>query len=588
MHLETERRSNGPSRLPVDLLVELSHEGDEDVYEADAIDLGPGGIGLRASVLPEIGQRLRCRFELPGQYELCETRGEVVWAVDAGRLCGAFGVRFEDVDPHTARALAALPFDPAGTRTVKVHLDGVGSAIEGEIVSQGDTISVEQNMPFLQIGRSAELEQSGVKTRAVLERVRLRVEGGTPRLVLELAPFVSNEERDEVECVPTADATIQDEPLEALIAKSVTREETPQRKPEREAPRVVSRSEAMPTDESGAREELALKARLDALIAATKPQLAKALVATRALATLVMAKSGPWLVRVRDGVVALFRLLASSIAQRAPRLGAALGQAPRRRTALPPVATVAPPKRVRGAAPVVVPAPPVRLRTVLLLVLVIAAVGSAAYGLASGPEETAEIQIRPSSSAAAPAPMLAAPVTVPETIEPIVPPSPAAEAAPALPTAPPPGWDRAMPEPVTAAGPIPAPSYPSLQDRRTGSITSTSEEVIAPSEAPSEAHASMEFGAAEVERGRTTTLRMSAPVQGIEGQADEGGFTITIRGALSLDRAAPLAAASSSIERASIINRGDHAVLTIRFVTGRTPAYRVAAHGTSLDITIGR
>lgn len=98
----------------------------------------------------------------------------------------------------------------------------------------------------------------------------------------------------------------------------------------------------------------------------------------------------------------------------------------------------------------------------------------------------------------------------------------------------------------------------------------------------------MEFGAAEVARGRTTTLRMSAPVQGIEGQADEGGFTITIRGALSLDRAAPLAATSSSIERASIINRGDHSVLTIRFVTGRTPTYRVVAHGTSLDISIGR
>ncbi|MDQ3031222.1 MAG: hypothetical protein M3Y87_02310, partial [Myxococcota bacterium] len=128
-------------------------------------------------------------------------------------------------------------------------------------------------------------------------------------------------------------------------------------------------------------------------------------------------------------------------------------------------------------------------------------------------------------------------------------------------------------------------SYPTLADRRDDATATAIVPAAAPSPAPS---GGMEFGAAEVERGRTTTLRMSAPVESLEGQADGGGFTITVRGALSLDRAAPLAAASSSIERASILNRGDHCVLTIRFVTGRTPPYRVAAHGTSLDVTIGR
>ncbi len=586
MHLETERRSNGPARLPVDLLVELSHEGDEDVYEADAIDLGPGGIGLRASVLPEIGQRLLCRFELPGQYELCETRGEVVWAIDAGHLCGAFGVRFEEMDVHTARALEALaPSAPVERPHVaKVRLEGVESAIEGEVVSEGDTISIEQSMPFLQIGRGAELDVRGMKTRVVLERVRLRVESGTPRLVLELAPADSSEVHGEE---VAADATIQDEPLEALIAKSRAREDTA-RRDEREAPRVISRSEVVSASEASLPEEPAFKAKLQALLALAKPQLVKAFGAMRALVALAIAKSGPWLIRARDGVIALFRLFVSSVAQRAPRLGAALGQAPRRRTAVPPTAAVAPSKRVRGAAvPVVVPAPPVRLRTILLVVLAIAAVGLAVYGLASGTEGPAEIQLRPlSSSTPESAPVLTAPVTVPETIEPIVAPPPVEDTAPT--SAPAPGWDRAMPEPVTAAGPIPTPSYPSLQDRRTGSVPSAPVEAPTPSAPPSEAGTSMEFGAAEVARGRTTTLRMSAPVQGIEGQADEGGFTITIRGALSLDRAAPLAATSSSIERASIINRGDHSVLTIRFVTGRTPTYRVVAHGTSLDISIGR
>lgn len=582
MHLETERRSNGPSRFPVDLLVELSHDGDEAVFEADAMDLGPSGIGLRASVLPEIGQRLRCRFELPGQYELCETRGEVVWAEDTGPHRAAFGLRFEDVDPATARALEALapPSSGSDSRLVSMRLDGVESAIEGEIVSEGGVICVEQSMPFLQIGRGATLERGRSSMRVVLERVRLRVVDGTPRLAMELSPL----DAIEMGRVPDADATIQDEPLEALVA--------PSSRAEREAPRVVRRAEAVGPNEGASHPTPSLEAapsleaRLRVLADGAKLQLAKARISARAMISLGVARAIPWLGRMRDGIMALWRLFASWVAQRAPRLGTMLGQAPRRRTAVPTAAArVAPQKRARNAAPVVVPAPPLRLRTILLIVLVIAAVGFMAYGLASGAEEPAALEIHPAttttaSATPAPASSLAAPVTVPETIEPIAPPSPS-DSVPAAAPLPMPGWDRAMPEPVSAAGPIPAPTYPSLQDRRSGAASTAIVEA-APSSAP------LEFGAPEVPRGRTTTLRMSAPVQGIEGQADEGGFTITIRGALSLDRAAPLAAASSSIERASIINRGDHAVLTIRFVTGRTPAYRVVAHDTSLDITIGR
>ena len=105
---------------------------------------------------------------------------------------------------------------------------------------------------------------------------------------------------------------------------------------------------------------------------------------------------------------------------------------------------------------------------------------------------------------------------------------------------------------------------------------------------PAPAVVAMEFGAATVERGRTTTLRMSAPIQSLEGLADGSGFTVTVRGSLSLDRASPISASNPSVERAAILNRGDFCVLTIRFVEGRSPQYRVVARGTSLDVTIGR
>ena len=37
-----------------------------------------------------------------------------------------------------------------------------------------------------------------------------------------------------------------------------------------------------------------------------------------------------------------------------------------------------------------------------------------------------------------------------------------------------------------------------------------------------------------------------------------------------------------------LLNRGDHCVLTVRFVSGRAPAYRVAIHGQAVEVTIGR
>jgi hypothetical protein len=209
-------------------------------------------------------------------------------------------------------------------------------------------------------------------------------------------------------------------------------------------------------------------------------------------------------------------------------------------------------------------------------------------------------------------PTLAGPVTVPETLEPLPPPGSTDSFAPdpALPVragATLAEEPRAMSQPATASGPLPAPSHPRLSQRAAGSssaavVSSAAapssaaavagaavvDPAVAASEAPEPAGSSTEFGAAEVERGRTSTLRMSAPIQAIEGHADGSGFTVTVRGALSLDRAAPIAASNPSIERASILNLGDHCVLTIRFVSGRSPQYRVVARGAALDVVLGR
>lgn len=101
--------------------------------------------------------------------------------------------------------------------------------------------------------------------------------------------------------------------------------------------------------------------------------------------------------------------------------------------------------------------------------------------------------------------------------------------------------------------------------------------------------ASMTFGAGDVRHGATTVLHMDAPITGVEVVPDGGGFRAILRGGRSLDRAGSVAAVSPSlVERASVENRDDHAELEVRFVVGRSPAYRVEAVGDEIRITIGR
>jgi len=96
------------------------------------------------------------------------------------------------------------------------------------------------------------------------------------------------------------------------------------------------------------------------------------------------------------------------------------------------------------------------------------------------------------------------------------------------------------------------------------------------------------FGADAVPNGEKYVLRMSNPVVDMDGIVEEDGFSVTIPGSLSLSRAGPIAAAHPDVEYASILNRGDFSELTVRFVPGRQPAYRVEANGPAVEITISR
>jgi hypothetical protein len=164
---------------------------------------------------------------------------------------------------------------------------------------------------------------------------------------------------------------------------------------------------------------------------------------------------------------------------------------------------------------------------------------------------------------------------------------------PAVPTMP-----RALPEPTYEAGRMPAPTYPTLRDaarpHAPGTVPASSpyaEQGIASADStvtPAAARSTTTFGDDAVPNGRTFNLQMSVPIQAIEGTSHADGFSVLIRGSLSLSRAGPIAAQHSSVERSMILNQGNDSVLTIRFVSGRRPAYRVIANGSTLQVILGQ
>jgi hypothetical protein len=319
---------------------------------------------------------------------------------------------------------------------------------------------------------------------------------------------------------------------------------------------------------------------------------------------------------------------------------------PRRTTAPPPAAAVAGDWRTRKTAEATPTPAPTRRPIGRYVVLAGAAAGALALGsyafsgdeaetldvptVPGAPTQAASTPATPSTTPAAPTafppattamPAAAMPATgTPATGTPVQPgallaPTALAPAAGPIPT------PAALPAPSYVAGSLPPPTYPTLQpaarpvapptalptaspyavDVRAVNVAGhdptlrapTAPGVAATSAATAGATApatsgAREFGDATVSRPQTFTLRMSREVSGISGRRDPAGFDLRIDGALTLDRAAPIAASHPAVATAIIINRGDHADLAVRFREGMAPAYRVVVRGAAIEVAIAR
>jgi hypothetical protein len=497
--------------VPLDeVLIKLHPEGYHQAFEADAINVGAGGISMRASVLPQIGSTLRCQLDNPVGGEAIEMIGRVVWAHESGEHAGEFGIRFTHLSNDDQTRIEALiqrwGRTSATAPTVTLHLDGVDSAIVAELQSETETVlTVEQPLPFLSIGSGMVNASAG--RRGHLEAVELRMDAETPKLVLSIAYEVLGErEADAIEEVGRD--TMPDEP--PVIRASRPSGEVRMH----DTPRVIRYDRS---EEDAARESIGDRLRTCGKSAVD--QLATTAGSARSAVTeVVVPRAGA---AIRDFFALISRFIGA--------LRARLDEKPRRQQVPRSEAARAHLKNTRRSG-----------RRYLMLAAMIAGIVAAGWGIylwAAG-----------------------------SVIEAAAEPAKTPELAPANAPAPARASESAKASVSSKAAAIPVQGPPLAPEKVKG----------------------VAFGADAVPHGEKYVLRMSNPVVEMDGIVEEDGFSVTIPGSLSLSQAGPIAAAHPDVEHASILNRGDFSELTIRFVAGRRPAYRVEAHGPVVEITISR
>lgn len=493
-----------PQRVPLDeVLIKLHPEGFHQEFEADGINVGAGGLSMRASVLPEVGATLRCQLDNPKGGEAIEMIGRVVWAHERGPHVGEFGIRFTHLSADDQTRIEALiqcwGRTTAKAPTVRLLLDGVGASIVAEVQSESDTgLSVEQPLPFLAIGSTVINENTS--RRGHLEAVELKMDEATPKLVLSIGYEV-----EQASEASAGDATDRDTlPEETPLAVQANRRSTEDRM--QDTPRIVRYDPDVETPESETASE-----RLRAYAKLASDQLASSVGSARAAVT------DGLLPKITTNVKELIALIARFIGA----LRSQLDEKPRRRQVPRSEAARAHLKNTRRDGR--------RYVLVAAMACGIVAAGWGIYLWAAAGLDTA---------------------TDTET---------ATEAATGTEAATEAGQGAAIGAYEVQGAPLP----------------------------PEMIHGTV-FGADSVSGGEKYVLRMSNPVNEMDGIIEADGFSVTIPGSLSLSQAGPIATAHPDVEHASILNRGDFSELTLRFVAGRQPAYRVEARGPSIEITIAR
>jgi hypothetical protein len=631
MDLPVSGRGRREERVLLDALVELRSENGDEVMEADGLDLGPGGLSMRAPFVPEPGVRLVCHFRCPPMGEPVEAHSEVVWSAWEGPRSGAFGVRFLELDTRGAMAIrrflspgaeaefAAANATPTAVAATMV-IDGLAAPIEADLRLSDDTrIVLEQELTFLRLGRGVDVDIPGKgKQRGRIASVELRpgplnvptlvfgvlVDQPVPDSVLvpvsaqvattprsaelpsEFETMTALEAVDRPNEAPKAavmPTMIVEGMEEAVIAHTSSVDTWPERPIFTDATGVPAEPPAKPASSPAGRDETctfyvqpgiegepSLSAEEHAEVDAFSSRLSLPGLGSAWRQALTVLES--MRATVRTLFTMLRTLLVRYFGERIAvtfRQVSALLRASKSADKAKLRTTAAPPRHVK-TAPILRETKPAdsksnkpRNHRLRALALAAAGLGLGVYALAprSGAKLNAQpiartvsadaVSLLPSAGSTEPSTSLASTVPTPPAAVDTSTRAPAAVAIGSGPTK-----DQLSPAPVEAS---------------TG-----------------EAGLSKTFGAAEVPDGRSFILRMSGPVEGLEGDARGDGFTVRVPGRLALDRASPIATSHRAVARAMILNRGDYAELTVDFLPGMKPKYRVMAKDNAIEVTLER
>jgi hypothetical protein len=545
--------------------------------------------------------------------------------------------------------------------TVSLSLDGVASPIVARVIHSGaDGMAVEQELPFLRLrtgvttpdgrrGRieAVELTVDGDTPKLLLDITYDERSFVVPEADATIPDFIATEAASAEDTQNDVDededeTSTEEEPRPVVVAPSVpaprVREPsqvfvtTSREQHERELAEIREREEAegrraleaaladpvilpgrfvklgeviasLRSSSVAAKMApalLAVRSRLAVLFAKLGPLFALVVARLRAFAGILASRSGPWAKRATHAVTGALQRTTLAVREMLGRRFPSLlpREARRRTTTAPPrESNVARQKLRKQHREEALPAKRGKGRTVLAAAIALAAIGLGIYALSPADEEAQAERIEvPREIAPPPAsetdPAVATTVAEAtagaEVGQPAA--SPAVAITPTIPTA--------MGDPSREAGPIPAPTFPSLREGARPAAPATlpegspyavdtrTGEGAAASAPPSAVATGSTFGDPSVSNARTFLIRMSRPVDAIEGTRLTDGFRVRIPGSLSLDRAGPIASTHPHVERSMILNRGDHAELTIRFTEGRTPTYRVVARGSAIEILI--
>jgi hypothetical protein len=594
----TERRAGGGPRVHFEALVAVG-EAAGGGFEAESVDVSPDGMRLRTAYLPEVGDKLICRFDGMGTEVVAE--GEVSWRNEQARG-GEFGLRFTGLDGAAGEAVRAMcaslgggpdeepagdePSVPRGSR-VRLHIEGLGSPMKARVrESASREVEVGSNLEFLKVGRALELEDvdQGSRREALIEDVKVDVDPATnvPQLVVMLrygkaaeAPAAKRRDKVRTTTAPVTRRAAPPPPPDPAPARGEAEAAPAKPSKHREAPKAEEIEAGAEEREAAAAEADHDDGRASAHDEAGTPGFgARAASAGRAVAGKLAPALAGMGSRAKGAMGNVMDLIQRRRAERAEAQKAA---APRRMTAPPPGGAITndgrrlvrddgmdedeeaaglPPRTNKRAA---------AIGGVLGLLAVLAIFGVTRFAGTRGQTASAaaasdnRTAVAALPAAEAPAVGSAAPGT-PTANVPLFGATPLSTTEPAAPA----------PSAVASAAPAAAPGEdePAPADGKGGPILK-------------------EWGQGAVQHPVVLKIKMDGAIERINGAAGAMGFTISLPNRRSVSSASELARKDKRLASVNVVNTSHGAEVTVQFKDG-VPPYLAKVKGDKLEIAIGR